>query len=80
MLIGGVASSGQTALHKGLNRIDQAADQIAKASMGRDAEARPTDLTKPVVELKQADLETQAAVKLLDVENKTVGRFLDEMA
>ena len=80
MLLANVSSHGLTALNRGLNRIDQAAEQIAKASMSKDVETQPADLNKPVVELKEADMDTQAAVKLLKAEHETMGRLLDVTA
>ncbi len=36
-----------------------------------------TDLIKPVLSLKEAELETSAAVKLLETDKKTIGSLLD---
>jgi hypothetical protein len=36
-----------------------------------------TDLIKPVLSLKEAELETSAAVKLLQADKKTIGSLLD---
>ncbi|HUL13014.1 MAG TPA: hypothetical protein VLU73_12710 [Methylococcaceae bacterium] len=80
MLLGPLSNTGLTAIQRGLNRVDQASDQIAKASMSPDVEGRPTDLIKPIVELSKADLETQAAVKLLQAEDETIERLLDVKA
>lgn len=77
MLLGMVSNTGLTAVQRGFNRVDQASDQIVKASMDGNVEGRPSDLIKPVLELRETDLETQAAVKLLDEENKTIGTLLD---
>jgi hypothetical protein len=38
------------------------------------------DLTKPVLSLKSAELETSAAVKLLGADKKTIGSLLDVKA
>lgn len=80
MVLNTVGQYGLTAVNRGLNRIDQAAEQIAKASMGAKVEGKPLDLIKPIVELKAADLETQAAIKLLEVEKDTVGSLLNVKA
>ncbi len=80
MLLNTISNVGLAALHKGFNRIDQAAEQIAKASVGMETNGQPLDLIKPVVELQAADLETQAAIKLLDVEHETVGALLNVRA
>jgi hypothetical protein len=80
MLVGTVSSSGLAAVQRGLNRVDQAAEQIAKTAVSGGAETRPTDLMRPIVELYRADLQTQAAVKLLRVEEKMTRRLLDVTA
>lgn len=80
MLTNAIGQYGLTAVTRGFNHMDQAAEKIAKASMGVAVEGKPQDLIKPVVELKAADLETQAAIKLLDVENETLGSLLNVTA
>lgn len=80
MPIGSLAQYGSNAIHNGQNRLEQAASQVAKASVPKDAESKPTDLFKAVTEVKQAGLENQAAVKLLESEKETLGRFIDEQA
>lgn len=77
MLIGTANSAGLLAFNRGSNRMEHAAEQIAKASMGTESDTRPMDLIKPVTELHQAELETRAAIKLLDVEDETLGTLLN---
>jgi len=40
----------------------------------------PQDITKPILSLKEAEFETSAAAKLLNVEKKTTGSLLDTIA
>ncbi|QSA96264.1 hypothetical protein [Methylococcus sp. EFPC2] len=71
---------GSTAIQRSFNRLDQAADQIAKASLPQDTESKPADLIKPVTELKSAELESRAAIKLLDAESEQRRTLLDVIA
>jgi hypothetical protein len=80
MFIGSTSTAGHLALNRGINRMEQAAEQIAKASMSPEVEGKPTDLIKPIVELHEADLESQAAIKLLSAEKDAVGTLLDVVA
>jgi hypothetical protein len=41
------------------------------------SEFSSSNLVKPVLSLKEAELETSAAVKLLEVDKKTIGSLLD---
>lgn len=40
-------------------------------------EFKAQDIIKPVLSLKEAELETSAAVKLLEIDKKTTGYLLD---
>jgi hypothetical protein len=40
-------------------------------------EFNTSDISKPILSLKESELETSAAVKLLQADNKTVGSLLD---
>jgi hypothetical protein len=71
---------GLSAVHNSQNRLEQAASQVAKASVAKDAESKPSDLFKAVTDVKRAGLENQAAVKLLESEKETLGGFIDEVA
>lgn len=78
MLTGLVSShNGLSAVQRGFNRIDQAADQIAKASLPQDSETKPQELIKPVTELKSAEMDTKVAVRLLEAEHEQIGTLLD---
>jgi len=66
-----------TAQHKSAD----AAQVIARLPIQNDevgsSEFRPGDIIKPVLSLKEAELENSAAVKLLEADKKTVGSLLD---
>lgn len=66
-----------TAQHKSAD----AAQVIAKLPVQNDevgsSEFRSSDISKPVLSLKESELETSAAVKLLEADKKTVGSLLD---
>jgi hypothetical protein len=66
-----------TAQHKSAD----AAQVIAKLPMQNDEVGSPefnsSDIIKPVLSLKDAELETSAAVKLLDADKKAIGSLLD---
>lgn len=66
-----------TAQHKSAD----AAQVIAKLPMQNDevgsTEYNSSDIIKPVLSLKESELETSAAVKLLEADKKTIGSLLD---
>ncbi|MGZ8159651.1 MAG: hypothetical protein ACXWT4_12670 [Methylobacter sp.] len=66
-----------TAQHKSAD----AAQVIAKLPIQKDevgsSEFSPNDITKPVLSLKEAELETSAAVKLLQADRESIGSLLD---
>jgi hypothetical protein len=69
-----------TAQHKSAD----ASQVIAKLPVQEDevgsSEFRSSDITKPIISLKEAELETSAAVKLLQADKKTIGSLLDAQA
>ena len=52
---------------------------IAKGKVG-SAEFNSSDLIKPVLSLKEAEIETSAAVKLLGTDQETRGSLFDAIA
>ncbi|WP_027149195.1 hypothetical protein [Methylobacter tundripaludum] len=58
-----------------------AAQVIAKLPIQNNevgsSEFKSGDIIKPVLSLKEAELETSAAVKLLETDKKTIGSLLD---
>ena len=66
-------------------KANNAAQTIANLSVqnnevGGSKDIASGDLFKPVVSLKEAELETSAGVKLLQAESKTVGTLLNVKA
>jgi hypothetical protein len=68
-----------TAQHKSAD----AAQAIARLPIQKDevgsSEFKSSDIIKPVLSLKEAELETSAAVKLLKADKETIGSLLDIM-
>jgi len=68
-----------TAQHKSAD----AAHIIARLPIQKDevgsSEFKSSDIIKPVLSLKEAELETSAAVKLLKADKETIGSLLDIM-
>ncbi|MDD1622228.1 MAG: hypothetical protein LUQ11_12185 [Methylococcaceae bacterium] len=50
---------------------------VQKEEVGGSKDVAASDLFKPILSLKEAELETSAGVKLLEAENKMVGSVLD---
>ncbi|MGZ5030364.1 MAG: hypothetical protein ACXWAT_02890 [Methylobacter sp.] len=69
-----------TAQHKSAD----AASVIARLPIQKDevgsSEFKSSDIIKPVLSLKEAELETSAAVKLLKADKETIGSLLDIMS
>jgi hypothetical protein len=68
-----------TAQHKSAD----AAQAIARLPIQKDevgsSEFKSSDIIKPVLSLKEAELETSAAVKLLKADKEAIGSLLDIM-
>jgi hypothetical protein len=66
-----------TAQHKSAD----AAQVIAKLPIQNNevgsSEFNPNDIIKPVLSLKESELETSAAVKLLEADKETIGSLLN---
>ncbi len=68
----GMMRSGFAAISKGQEQADQAAQNIANGSI------LSSDMgVEDVVSLKEAEIQTQAGAKVLDVYNKTIGSIID---
>lgn len=69
-----------TAQHKSA----EAAQEIAKLPIQNNEVGSSAfnsgDIIKPILSLKEAELETSAAVKLLDADKKMIGSLLDNKA
>ncbi|MCK5829507.1 MAG: hypothetical protein KAH20_04325 [Methylococcales bacterium] len=52
---------------------------VAKNEVG-SAEFNSSDLIKPILSLKEAEIETSAAVKIIETDQKTRGSLFDAIA
>ena len=77
-------SSAVSLINTAQNKSADAAQMIAKlpiqANEVGSSEFNANDIIKPILSLKEAELETSAAVKLLQADKETVGSLLDVTA
>lgn len=75
------SSSAVNLINTAQHRSADAAQVIAKLPVQKDevgsVEFNTSDISKPILSLKESELETSAAVKLLQANNKIVGSLLD---
>lgn len=75
-----LSSSGINLAKIAQDRTATAANNIASFGIpanNTDSDFRPNEITKSVVELKQAEIETSMAAKIIETEKKTIGSILD---
>lgn len=74
-------SSAVNLINAAQHKSADAAQVIAKLPMQNDevgsTEYNSSDIIKPVLSLKESELETSAAVKLLEADKKTIGSLID---
>ena len=86
-----VFSSGLSSIQSGQRRVDQAAAEIAGASLPRatsqaqpvlqsPAEARPKDLSNSLVDLQVGKVEAQTGARVLETADAVLGTMLDTRA
>ena len=77
-------SSAVSLINTAQSKSADAAQKIAKppiqANEVGSSEFNANDIIKPILSLKEAELETSAAVKLLQADKETVGSLLDVTA
>ncbi|MFI3186513.1 MAG: hypothetical protein QX198_11095 [Methylococcaceae bacterium] len=77
-------SSAVSLINTAQSKSADAAQMIAKlpiqANEVGSSEFNANDIIKPILSLKEAELETSAAVKLLQADKETVGSLLDVTA
>ena len=66
-----------TAQHKTAEAAHKIATLPVQSQEVGSSDFNSVDLIKPVLSLKEAELETSAAVKILQTEDKTIGALLD---
>ena len=75
------SSSAVNLINTAQHRSADAAQVIAKLPVQAEevgsVEFNSTDLAKPILSLKESELENSAAVKLLQADKKTIGSLLD---
>ncbi len=81
MNITSTSSSAVNLINTAQHKSADASQVIAKLPVQEDevgsSEFRSSDITKPIISLKEAELETSAAVKLLQADKETIGSLLD---
>ena len=75
-------SSATNLISSAQQKADTAAQTIARLpvqdqEVGGSEPIKSTDLFKPVLSLKEAELETSAATKVIDAQNEMIGSLLD---
>lgn len=75
-MIPSISQSGITGIQKGLQLANQAASKIASVSNAA-GELSTKDLASNLVDLKLAKYQTQASVKVIQVEDKMIGSLLN---
>ena len=70
MAVSGTSSTGFQAFQTAQLRLNEAADKIAR---NESLESQ----TEGIIELKQAELQAQAAAKVIQTENDVAGSILD---
>ena len=77
----GSSTSAATLINTAQHKTAEAAHQIATLPVKQDevgsTNFNSAELIKPVLSLNEAELETSAAVKILQTEDKTIGALLD---
>lgn len=79
MEIGSALNTGVQGFQEATARANQAAQDIASTSV-KDATAKPVeqkDMAVSLVELKQAEVDAKANVKVIDTATEMVGSLLD---
>jgi len=78
-----LTSSAVNLINIAQHKSADAAHVIARLPIQKDevgsSEFKSSDIIKPVLSLKEAELETSAAVKLLKADKETIGSLLDIM-
>ena len=85
MAINSITSSATNLITNAQTKASTAAQTIATLSVqneevGGSKDVGSAELFKPILSLKEAELETSAGVKLLEAEKKMMGSLLDTKA
>ncbi|MEY4719225.1 MAG: hypothetical protein RL563_1843 [Pseudomonadota bacterium] len=85
MNINAVNNSATTLITQAQARSASAAQDLASMSVQKDEvggtqSVSRTDPLQPILALKGAEQEAAMGAKMIDVEEKTIGRFIDDIA
>lgn len=75
-LSGSALSVGVAGVQQGLENATVAAQQVVGATTSRPAEP-VQDIAKPLVDLKQSELQVQASAAVIKTADETLGTLLD---
>ena len=82
-MINSLSTSGINLMNTAQNKAAEAAHTIATLPVADDEVGSknfsPSELLKPIVSLKEAELEASAAVKILQTEDENLGSIFDAM-
>jgi len=70
-------TSALSGLQVGVNKARQASGEIAKLTTGSDS---VKDAVAPLLKLQEAETQVAVTTDVVQVENDTLGRFVDETA
>lgn len=70
-------TNGLQALNKSQDGINQAARELAKATLTPQGESPKPDIVQPLVQLRVEEINASAAARVIDVADKTLGQLLD---
>ena len=74
-------SAGNYGIQQGLQKIDNAAGKIAQESVSAmSGKPTSTGYTHPLVEMKQAELQSKASIKVVQAEKEMIGSLLNVIA
>jgi len=83
-MINNLSSSAVSLISSAQNKAADAAHTIAKLPIAKNevgsTEFNSKDIIKPVLSLREAEIETSAAVKLLKTEDEMLGSLFDAMS
>lgn len=80
MIIKSINGSALQGIQRGLQGIRRNAGEIASARQMRGSTSDTVDLTRALVEMKQASSQTTASVKVLRTADQMIGTLLDVKA
>ena len=70
-------TSALSGLQVGISNAQKAADEVSKLTTGSE---NVQNAVKPLLNLNQAEQQVATTSKVIEVENDTLGRFVDETA